>query len=391
MLIPYSTERELQRMPYATISLIVVNVICAGVFWPQAELFQQLWLHPDELLWWQPITHMFMHGGLDHLGGNMLFLWLFGAHAEDVLGISKYLLLYFSGGLTAAALQIGSAFFFDTPLLPMLGASGAVMALVALFATRFRHVKISFFYFWYYRAGTFEMDAIWVAAFYFVMDLFTGFTFGLLQTSGGTAHFAHIGGFITGLGWAFGLRLPAQAHIERADAEMRQWATAGAYEAAGVAAEVEAIKHPNDPNLRWRAASYFEMKPLTRERAIPLYNEALRIWLDQGRHEEAFEHWDRLMSDHQLEQFDPEVMCDLAVARENAGQYQAATHLYSDIVQHHPRSRPAPLAALRLGQLLARMGQLDAASRWYHHVTRTWPDSQEALRARTELRRLSRD
>jgi hypothetical protein len=263
------------------------------------------------------------------------------------------------------------------------------MALVALFATRFRHVKISFFYLLYYRGGTFEIDAIWVAAFYFVMDLLTGFTFGLLGTSGGTAHFAHVGGFVTGLGWAFGLRLPEEAHTERVDEEMTQWAAAGAYEAAAVTAEVEAIKHPDDPELRWRAATYFEMKPLTRERAIPHYNEALRGWLRQGQHEQASERWNRLMAEHQPEEFDPEVMCDLAVVRENAGHYQSAADLYSAIAQHHSESRPAPLAALRLAELLARMNHREAARQWLRHVADTWPRSQEALRARAQLRRLS--
>lgn len=389
MLVPYSTERQLQRIPLATIILIGLNLIFAVLTWSDFELFTTLMFNPARAGWWQPVTHTFIHVGPLHLIGNMIFLWVFGSHVEDTIGVWKFLLLYFSAGLAAIVLQMGSELLFLGGLHAGAGASGCIMGLVALFAIRFRRVKINLFYWWWLYMGTWQIAAIWMALAYFVMDLGLGIGLGAAGLASGVANFAHVGGFIAGLVWSYALHLPAAAHRDEASEEFTRLAASGVYEMAGAAAEQELVARPNDPDLHWRAASYFEMKPRTRSRAISHWNKALHLWLRQGRENDAFRCWDRLMHDHRPEVFDPEIMCDLAVARENAGQLQQAADIYQAIACDHADSRPAAIAALRLANLLSRMGYTELARQWYHRVIQRWPDHLECLEATNELQCLN--
>jgi membrane associated rhomboid family serine protease len=153
-----------------------------------------------------PVTHigeipsifasMFMHGSLLHLGGNMLFLWIFGNNVEDSMGPVKYVLFYLAGGIAADALQI--AFGFDSAV-PTLGASGAVAAVLGgyiLLYPRARVVTIVFIIIFF---TVIELPAMLVLGLWFVQQL----VFGALEYDsageGGVAYFAHIGGFVFGL------------------------------------------------------------------------------------------------------------------------------------------------------------------------------------------------
>ncbi len=390
MLIPYSTERELQRLPLATIILIGINLVLAVLTWSDFELFTTLMFNPARPGWWQPVTHTFTHLGPLHLIGNMVFLWVFGSHVEDTIGVWRFLLLYFSAGLSAWVLQIASDLLFLDGLRGGAGASGCIMGLVALFAIRFRRVKINLFYWWWFYVGTWQVAAIWMALAYFVMDLGLGIGLGSAGLASGVAHFAHVGGFIAGPVWSYALHLPAAAHTDEASEEFARLAASGVYEMAGAAVEQELVARPNDPDLHRRAASYFEMKAHTRPRAIPHWNKALHLWLRQGRENDAFRCWDRLMYDHRPALFDPETMCDLAVARENAGQLQQAAEFNQASACDHADTRPAAIAALRLANLLSRTGYTELAREWYHRIIQRWPDQLECLEATNQLRRLNR-
>jgi membrane associated rhomboid family serine protease len=143
-------------------------------------------------------TSMFMHGGLLHLGGNMLFLWIFGNNVEDAMGPVKFVLFYLAGGVAADALQI----VFDTAsAIPTLGASGAVSAVLGgyiLLYPRARVITVIFIVIFF---TVIELPALIVLGLWFAQQIF----FGALdystadQGGGGVAYFAHIGGFLFGL------------------------------------------------------------------------------------------------------------------------------------------------------------------------------------------------
>lgn len=143
------------------------------------------------------ITSMFMHGGWAHLGGNMLFLWIFGDNIEHALGHKRYLIFYLLCGVIASLCHVFSASFLnDSTLVPSLGASGAISGVLGgyllLFPGRTVHVWVLI--------TILSLPALIVVGLWFVFQLINGM--GMLggeEAAGGVAYAAHIGGFIAGL------------------------------------------------------------------------------------------------------------------------------------------------------------------------------------------------
>jgi membrane associated rhomboid family serine protease len=143
-------------------------------------------------------TSMFMHGSLLHLGGNMLFLWIFGNNVEDSMGPLRFILFYLAGGVAADALQI--AFDLDSNV-PTLGASGAVAAVLGgyiLLYPRARVITVIFIVIFF---TILELPALLVLGLWFAQQIvFSALEYGTAdQGGGGVAYFAHIGGFVFGL------------------------------------------------------------------------------------------------------------------------------------------------------------------------------------------------
>ena len=144
------------------------------------------------------ITAMFMHGGIAHIFGNMMFLWIFGDNIEDRLGHFRYLVFYLVCGVLAGLSHVYATALFATDsaslIIPSLGASGAISgvlgAYILLFPTRRVTVLISWF--------VTQVPAFIAIGLWFVFQLVNGL--GLLGGgSGGVAYAAHIGGFVAGL------------------------------------------------------------------------------------------------------------------------------------------------------------------------------------------------
>jgi membrane associated rhomboid family serine protease len=152
---------------------------------------------PQPATWITLFTSMFMHGGLLHLGGNMLFLWIFGNNVEDSMGPIKFILFYVLGGLAADAAQIAVG---PNSAVPTIGASGAVAGVLGgylLLFPRARVVTVVFIIFFF---TILELPAILFLAIWIGQQFLFGY-FDLVGSSGegGVAYFAHIGGFVFGL------------------------------------------------------------------------------------------------------------------------------------------------------------------------------------------------
>lgn len=147
-----------------------------------------------------PFTSMFMHSGLMHLGGNMLYLWIYGNNVEDYFGHTRFLLFYLVGGIAAVALHI--AFSPSSPI-PLIGASGAISAILGAYFVLWPRARVLVLIFFFF-ITTMWLPASVVLGFYFIMQVFNAVV-GLGGASGGgVAWFAHLGGFA--FGWAL-LRL----------------------------------------------------------------------------------------------------------------------------------------------------------------------------------------
>jgi membrane associated rhomboid family serine protease len=148
--------------------------------------------------WATPLLSMFMHGGLLHLGGNMLFLWIFGNNVEDSMGPVRYFLFYILGGLAATALQV---LVGSNSTVPNIGASGAIAAVLGGYLVLFPRARVVTFVFIVFFFTIVELPAIFFLGIWIAQQALFGYL-GLTQPAGGgggVAYFAHIGGFAFGL------------------------------------------------------------------------------------------------------------------------------------------------------------------------------------------------
>jgi membrane associated rhomboid family serine protease len=143
-------------------------------------------------------TAMFTHAGLLHLGGNMLFLWIFGNNVEDSMGSVKFILFYLLGGLAALALQVA---IDPSSTAPTLGASGAIAAVLGGYIILYPRARVLTVVFIILFFTLIEVPALVVLAIWFAQQVVFG-AIGLTDPTGGgggVAYFAHIGGFVFGL------------------------------------------------------------------------------------------------------------------------------------------------------------------------------------------------
>jgi membrane associated rhomboid family serine protease len=196
------TEPSYSR-PVVNIALIAVNLL---VFLFEYSLgprtlnafIEYYGLVPDHFQLSRAFTAMFLHGGWMHVLGNMLFLWVFGGRIEDLLGHAKYLVFYLLCGIVAA---LGQVVVSPYSTVPMVGASGAIAGVMGAYLIKFPRARILTLVLIVFFVTTIEIPAHIMLGYWFVVQLFSGFgTIARTHISqGGTAYFAHIGGFVAGM------------------------------------------------------------------------------------------------------------------------------------------------------------------------------------------------
>ena len=145
--------------------------------------------------WLTLLTSVFMHGGLLHLGGNMLFLWIFGNNIEDSMGRVKFVAFYLLGGLAATIAQT----LIDTSsTVPSIGASGAVAAVLGGYALLYPRARVVTLVIIIVFITIIELPALLVLGLWFLFQLYDA-SQPVAGEGGGIAYFAHIGGFVFGL------------------------------------------------------------------------------------------------------------------------------------------------------------------------------------------------
>jgi len=235
---PLKDDIPTRRFPYVTAALIAANVVMffffQGAFLDDTEFNQKVAeygaipyevSHPgDECgpaadgsklicegqqgvpdgapeqpsTWLTILSSMFMHGGLLHLGGNMLFLWIFGNNIEDSMGPLRYLAFYLLGGVAAVAAQVA---IDPSAVVPTIGASGAVAAVLGAYALLYPRARVVTLVFIVIFFTIIELPALVVLGLWFVLQALYGASelATPVGSGGGVAYFAHIGGFVFGL------------------------------------------------------------------------------------------------------------------------------------------------------------------------------------------------
>jgi membrane associated rhomboid family serine protease len=151
-------------------------------------------------------TSMFVHANWIHVIGNMVFLWVFGDNVEDILGHGKYLLFYLLCGMAAAMAQMA---LDPSSRVPMVGASGAIAGVMGAYLVKFPKSRVVML-FWFFFFFTFDLPAWFMLVYWFGLQFAGGLGSIAEATQGGTAFFAHLGGFVAGivLVYTMGTRQP---------------------------------------------------------------------------------------------------------------------------------------------------------------------------------------
>ena len=207
-MIPIGDDDTSRRTaPLITYALIALNVLFFLVELNGGDAFVMKWAFVPSRFVAAPIgdaptlvTSMFMHAGWLHLGGNMLYLWVFGDNVEDRIGHARYAIFYVVCGLAATCAQLA---FSLGSLVPNLGASGAVAGVLGSYILLFPQGKVRVLQ----GQRVMQMPALIVIGIWIVLQFFSGIgSIGGAAESGGVAYMAHIGGFVAGFVLTFVLR-----------------------------------------------------------------------------------------------------------------------------------------------------------------------------------------
>ena len=202
---PIRDHNPSQRTPYVTIALIAINVLVyiwgAAAIETNRELaifYYEYALLPVRLTngenYSALVTSIFLHGGLMHLGGNMLFLWIFGDNLEDEMGHLPFLLFYLVCGIGASLAQVASE---PASAIPTVGASGAIAGVMGGYLLLFPKARVDILLFLVVYVRVFPLPAWIMLGLWFALQVFGGFN--VDTSTGGVAYWAHAGGFVVGL------------------------------------------------------------------------------------------------------------------------------------------------------------------------------------------------
>lgn len=216
-MIPLRDVIPSRTTPFVTFSLITANGLVFLYQWtlPDAQLnalVTAAGIVPVHTGWLTPtlLTSMFLHAGPSHLIGNMLFLWIFGDNVEDRFGHGRYLLFYLAAGMAAGAAQALAA---PTSQIPIIGASGAIAAVMGAYFVLFPKSRVVMLIWLVFYIDFVEIPAVLFLGFWFLFQFLGGLGASASASAGGGIAFtAHLGGFV--LGAALGRLL---ARPERAD------------------------------------------------------------------------------------------------------------------------------------------------------------------------------
>jgi membrane associated rhomboid family serine protease len=232
-LIPLKDDIPTRRFPVITVALIAINVIVYFVLeqglWGLGEHGNEVVVEygaiPAEItdpdlhcvdvgdgaaiqcgtgdfgsgnapFWLTIFTSMFLHGSLLHLGGNMLFLWIFGNNIEDSMNRLVFIGFYLLGGLAALGLQVVSD---SNSVIPTVGASGAIAGVLGAYARLYPRARVVTLVFIIIIFTVITLPAVLVLGVWFLLQLLPAFSDPVGDGGGGVAYFAHIGGFVFGL------------------------------------------------------------------------------------------------------------------------------------------------------------------------------------------------
>jgi membrane associated rhomboid family serine protease len=217
-MIPLRDVIPSRTIPFVTIALIVINV---AVFLFELSLGESLdqfvaayALVPARFSLSTVITSMFLHGGILHVGGNMLYMWIFGDNVEDRMGHARFLIFYL---LCGAAAAIAQTLMQPDSFIPMVGASGAIAGVMGAYFVLYPRSRVITLVPIFFFIQLIEIPAIFFLGIWFLMQFVSGIGSIAASTgapAGGVAFWAHVAGFAAGVVGVLLFRQPERQRVE---------------------------------------------------------------------------------------------------------------------------------------------------------------------------------
>ena len=388
MLFPLGDDNPTRNRPYVTWLLIAVNVAVFVTFNLQM---------PDEALgeWtlaWgydvadpfsrQLLTSMFMHGGIAHLLGNMWVLWIVGDNVEDKLGAGRYLLLYLLGGCAAGlAYVLVTHVAGSSPEIleklgrepPLVGASGAIAAVMGMYLVFFPEARIRLLLWWFFLVRIILVRAKWFIGLTLLLDLFSSVLAGR-AAAGGVATMAHVGGGVFGILAALALRR----------------SVGGGGEGDAWDVHTGFAKRPGAGDRQWSDARLPPAPRMAPEETDELSSSEMERTISHlvrnGQVRQAIDVYPAYVAMAREQPLPPDVQIEIAHELYRQWLPKEAVPAYLRYLATNPDGDDTPEAKFRLGVLYARgLGRSDEAVKWLTEAAREHPDPRIAAAARDLL------
>ncbi|NCO32692.1 MAG: hypothetical protein AUJ92_14420 [Armatimonadetes bacterium CG2_30_59_28] len=384
--IPYGTDRPARSFPFITYTLIAINVIVFawqyGVSNSDAVMDRYAFI-PNQLNGMSWFTYMFLHGGLSHLAGNMLYLWLFGCALECALGWWIFLPTYLLSGCVAMMLHYSIVMATD-PVganTHLVGASGAIAGLLGMYALRFYQTRIRMWYFvfllFFIRWGKFEIGSVWFIAIWIAQQIF-GAAMSAWSPDVGShiAYWTHIGGFGLGMLYALLINLQSEGKSEYVLADAVYALDRQDYRRAlQLSGEVVKREPANSEARLVHVRSGMHTRPF--EDFIPEYESLMKDSLQKHNLELAQALYTELESLYPTNGMDSRLRLAIATCLAQLGDHAGAVRVLQRIIQEAPNSAEAETATLRYAQLLIeQLGRPKEAADALRHFVVRYPNSQ---------------
>jgi len=393
--LPLRIDRRFVGTPWVTITLIGANVsIYAVTAFNVQQIAAYLGFTPTVHGLYTWFTYMFLHGDVFHIFFNMLFLWLFGSVLEDAIGKVRYTVVYFAGGLAAALthLIVTAIFVPDEVSIPLIGASGAIAAVIGLVAIRLHGNRLSVGYLWSGLLfvgkkpwGIVRIPALVGVALYFAEQLGRGLI--ALQGGDGVAYWAHVGGLVLGavLGLTWGsVRDASRDYLAE---EATGLLMSGAVRDA--ASKFDELAHQDPDNPDWllhkvHAAVLTPGADLV-ELAADL-DQAVALLYRNERRSEIVGVFRQLAHGRNARlPLGPHTLQIVGSMAESVRDFDVADTAYREVITLHPQSKEAERALFRLAHVFLHRGMPVEARQTYSVFTQRYPSSEWSMYADAAL------
>ena len=354
-LLPLRTDSPLRTTPYLNWLLIAANILAfvgEGVW---HSLSGNMALHPRSPAVWQFVTYQFAHAGALHLGGNMLFLFIFGNNINDKMGHLGYLAFYLAGGVVAGMAFVASGHAGGSPLI---GASGSIAAVVGAYLVLFPRSHISIFY-WFFFVGRVELQAMLVIGFFFVQDFLK------LDGQDNVAHVAHLGGTAFGASVCLTLLVAQLLPRDQFDvwALIQRWnkrrqyrdLVAKGYNPFDYTGQPDRPAAPGRPSRRGTA-------PPANPRVVEL-RDRIGTALAERRLDSAADLYVELKAVDASQVLSRQAQLDVATQLHHDGRYSQAAEAYESLLTAYPKLDRLDQVELMLGLLYSRYLRQDDRAR----------------------------